>query len=323
MWQFEQVGALFQLAEQGRVDADGLHRANTHGPLSPSAAEWRWVLDRVLGIGGALLLAAGLIFFFAYNWDDLHRFAKLGIAIGAFTACVGAALVLAHSNRGIGYQAALLSANLSTGALLALIGQTYQTGADMWQLFAAWAALMTPLVLLARSQASWALWLVVINTALGLALSRSMWFPLFGILSESASLLAIAGTNAVALLLFEGLGGLLFTGRQRHVHRLAALGVFGPLTIGAIGGWWNQDFQDVLVTFLLVAGACAWVYRRLRLDIAILAMTVYAAIAVGAAGLVKLLPSDAFIVWNLIAAIIIAASGWAGWWLTRLHKAHA
>lgn len=323
MWQFEQVGALFQLAELGRVDADGLRRANAHGPLCPSAAEWRQVLDRVLGIGGALLLAAGLIFFFAYNWDDLHRFAKLGIAICAFSACVGAALVLAYANRGIGYQAALLGANLSTGALLALIGQTYQTGADMWMLFAAWATLMTPLVLLARSQASWALWLVVINTALGLALSRSMWFPLLGILNESASLLAIAGTNAAALSLFECVGRLLFTGGQRHVHRLAALGVFGPLTVGAIGGWWDQDFQDVLIAFLLVAGACAWVYRRLRFDLAILALTTYAAIAVGAAGLIWLLPSNAFIAWNLIAAIIIAASGWAGWWLTRLHKEHA
>lgn len=322
MWQFEQLGVLFRLAEQGSVDANAVQHARTQGRLSPSAAEWRGMLDRVLGIGGALLIAAGVIFFFAYNWDALHRFAKLGIAITAFSACVGAALALAAKRDGIGHQAAMLGANLCVGALLALIGQTYQTGADMWMLFAAWAVLMTPLVALARSQASWALWLLVVNTALWLALSRSLWFPLFGLIDEAASLLMVAGVNLLALLLFEFAGMGLLGSDQRHVHRLAALGVFGPLTMGGIGGWWDQDYQGVLLAFLLVAGAGAWVYQRLRFDLAILALAVYAAIAVGAAGLIKLLPGGNFATWNLVAIVIIAASGWAGWWLTRLHKAH-
>ena len=44
-------------------------------------------------------------------------------------------------------KAALLAAALLTGGLLALIGQTYQTGADTFELFATWAALILPWVL--------------------------------------------------------------------------------------------------------------------------------------------------------------------------------
>src|SRR5699024_11365250 len=41
-------------------------------------------------------------------------------------------------------QLLLLIASIITGSLLALFGQVYQTGADTWQLFFAWAILITP-----------------------------------------------------------------------------------------------------------------------------------------------------------------------------------
>ena len=65
---------------------------------------------------------------------------------------------------------------MATGAVLALVGQTYQTGADVWELFAAWAALMLPFAWLSRSTASWVLWLGVANLALMRALSQSVWW---------------------------------------------------------------------------------------------------------------------------------------------------
>src|SRR3546814_15416019 len=76
------------------------------------------------------------------NWNDLGRFAKFGL--------VGLLLIVAV----IGYwrlgvdraagKASLLVASILLGALLALFGQTYQTGADTWELFANWAVLMAP-----------------------------------------------------------------------------------------------------------------------------------------------------------------------------------
>ncbi|WP_290437262.1 DUF2157 domain-containing protein [Aeromonas caviae] len=57
--------------------------------------------------------------------------------------------------------ALLLALALNLGALLALVGQTYQTGADPWQLFATWALMLLPLAALGRSPLLWTLaWLL-------------------------------------------------------------------------------------------------------------------------------------------------------------------
>jgi hypothetical protein len=45
-----------------------------------------------------------------------------------------------------------LLALLNIGGLFAYFGQTYQTGADPWQLFSLWAALSLPLCLSVRGE---------------------------------------------------------------------------------------------------------------------------------------------------------------------------
>ena len=87
------------------------------------------------------------------------------------------------------------------GGLLALIGQTYQTGADPWQLFALWALLALPWCLGARSDMLWAPWALVAMTACVLwadAHARSAWWsPRDGALGYH--LLAWAGGAAVVV----------------------------------------------------------------------------------------------------------------------------
>ncbi|MCL1477646.1 MAG: DUF2157 domain-containing protein [Marinobacter sp.] len=63
---------------------------------------------------------------------------------------------------------ALLSTGLLLGGLLALFGQTYQTGADPWQLFFVWMLLLTPFALIGRFAPLWVLWAVLVNLALTL-----------------------------------------------------------------------------------------------------------------------------------------------------------
>jgi hypothetical protein len=138
-WSLAEIGGLLGWAESGALTSEELGRAGAQAPLAPSPAHWRHAADRLLAFAGILLLATGLVFFFAYNWDDLHRYAKLGLAWSAMAACGVAALFVQPGS--IAYRAALLGvAAVATGVLLALIGQTYQTGADLWELFAAWLA---------------------------------------------------------------------------------------------------------------------------------------------------------------------------------------
>src|SRR5690606_4636049 len=131
--------------------------------------------------------------------------------------CAGA---LAARPLGVAWRAALFGACVATGAVLALVGQTYQTGADVWQLFAAWAALMLPFAWLSRSSASWMLWLGVANLALMRALSQSVWWGFFDTLSNAQTLLAIAAFNLIVLLVFEGFAPRLIAQPARWLHRL-------------------------------------------------------------------------------------------------------
>ena len=119
----------------------------------------------------ALLLACGLIFWVAANWQDQSRMFKLGLIEGALALSVLAACLWPR-----GRVAALLCATLVLGGLLAFVGQTYQTGADAWQLFAAWAALSLVWVGMMRSDMLWSLWVVI--AALGIAMWSGRLDPL-------------------------------------------------------------------------------------------------------------------------------------------------
>ena len=145
--------------------------------VSPGApgvlvARMRWALLLV----AALLLASGLIFWVAANWQDQSRMFKLGLIEGALVLSVLAACLWPR-----GRVAALLCATLVLGGLLAFVGQTYQTGADAWQLFAAWAALALVWVALARSDVLWTLWVLIAATGIVMWSGRlDLWDVLLG-----------------------------------------------------------------------------------------------------------------------------------------------
>ncbi len=320
-WTPEQRALLLRLAESGEIGHAQLARASAQGALRPTPAEWRTLLDRVFAFGGALLLSAAAVFFLAYNWEAMHRFARLALVVGVLAACCAGALCARPL--GTGWRAALFGACVATGAVLALVGQTYQTGADVWELFAAWAALMLPFAWLSRSTASWVLWLGVANLALIRALSQSVWWGFFDTLSNARALLVIAAFNLIVLLVFEAFGRWLIVRPTRWLHRLAALGVLAPLCAGAVLGWWESEFRVVAASFSVVAGLAAAIYHRVRRDLPILALAVYGGIAVLAAGLVKLLRIESFLSMNLVGLFIIAASAGAGVWLAGLHRQSA
>ncbi len=61
---------------------------------------------------------------------------------------------------------ALFAAAVLVGPLLGVYGQTYQTGADPWGLFAFWALLILPWVVVAHFTALWILTIALLDTAL-------------------------------------------------------------------------------------------------------------------------------------------------------------
>lgn len=313
---------LLHWTEQGLLSPAQLRQALAPEHPRPNGRHWRMALDRLLAAGGSLMLALGVIFFFAFNWDELHRLHKLGLAVGALTGF--AALSCAARRASVLYRAAAFGAALTTGGLLALVGQIYQTGADIWQLFAVWAGLMLPWVLISRTAACWALFWLVGNLALGRYFVFEHNWP-FG----AAGLMAVALGNLVLLLIFELLKHNLIPG-GRSLPRLAAFGALSALSLGGVISWWQPEhhpqpgYSALLVMLGLVYLSGIPAYLNWRRDALILALLLYSLIGVAAAALASLmhrvLGVDGFALFNLLGLFVLLASAGVSIWLHRLHR---
>ncbi len=113
--------SILHWAQQGSLAPGGVEQAMREAGELPGRSDWRRFIDRLLLWGGAVLLAVGVIFFFAYNWNELGRVARLGLAELLVAVAVTGSAVLG-TDRPAG-KASLFAAALLTGAMLALFGQ--------------------------------------------------------------------------------------------------------------------------------------------------------------------------------------------------------
>ena len=156
-----------QLLQQDILPLKNAEAAATHLEVYPSKRTWLDFFNKALLIIGAVALVLSLVFFIAYNWQNLGKIGKFALVEGALAITIALYVSLSFRRQfQLFRQLLLLIASIITGSLLALFGQIYQTGADTWQLFFAWAILITPWVVIARFPALWLLWLGLINAFL-------------------------------------------------------------------------------------------------------------------------------------------------------------
>jgi hypothetical protein len=62
------------LAQRGLLNLAGLERALELAGYFPTLEMWRKFLDYALLALGTAFTISGLIFFFAFNWAQMHRF---------------------------------------------------------------------------------------------------------------------------------------------------------------------------------------------------------------------------------------------------------
>ncbi|HEX4985276.1 MAG TPA: DUF2157 domain-containing protein [Burkholderiales bacterium] len=308
---------LIDWAQAGRLEPGSLERAFEAAGAFPDGAAWLRFLDRLLLWLGALLIAAGVIFFFAYNWNDLGRYAKFGLVELLVVAAL--AVIWRLGLETLAGKVTLLAAALFVGALLALVGQTYQTGADTHELFSAWAVLILPWVLVGRFSALWIVWLGLLNAAV--TFYYVVFGGLFGVLFAPDRLMwVLFGLNVVALLAWEGLA----SGRadDRWAIRIlatasggiaTALAMFAIVDFRHAGGW------GLVAWLAYIAGAYA-LYRRTRPDLYVLAGGVLSIIVVVTTWLTRALLThgEAAGAFLLIGMLVIGMSAAGGWWLRRI-----
>ena len=155
--------ALYELAAEHKLDARAMQRLeHLAGLQDPPDGLGVW-LPRGVAVLAAVLAGLGLIFWVAANWETLGRVGQFALLQGVILVMCAGALWRAGARAPLG-----LLALLAIGGLFACFGQTYQTGADPWQLFALWAALALPLCLGARSDVLWAPWALVAMSGVAL-----------------------------------------------------------------------------------------------------------------------------------------------------------
>lgn len=148
-------GWLEAMLGKGLIGAETYQAAFSHFKLRPGLEEWRVFAERLYWALGSLLLAAAAIFFVAWNWGGMSHFVRFALLEFVLVCAAAWAWLRWEKPAAWDARAALCGAALLIGALLALYGQTYQTGADAWELFRAWGLTLAPLALVGRSTVLW------------------------------------------------------------------------------------------------------------------------------------------------------------------------
>lgn len=306
-------------AKEGRLAAGSVERAMREAGELPDRSDWRGFIDRLLLWGGAVLLAVGVLFFFAYNWSELGRVARLGLAeLLLFFAIAWCGWFGTERPAG---KALLFVSAILTGVLLALFGQTYQTGADTFELFLTWAVVILPWTIVGRLPALWILLIVLVNTAVTFYFRA---FPgLFGLLfSTEKQLWLLFGVNTAALALWELFSRSIEWLRERWAPRLlgfASGSLITALAISAIFGHRDEFVPATVSVYPLWIAAIYAFYRNVILDLFLLAGGVLSIVIVVASLLGKAMEHSmsggAFL---FIGLVVIGLSALGGMWLKTL-----
>ncbi len=301
--------------DAGRVAPEDQLRALRVAGQIPAAAAWRGFLGQ-LGLWlGTIALATSVIFFFAFNWDELPRMAKFGLVEGAILASLGLCWWTGVDSL-IG-KAVLLLLTLLTGALLALTGQVYQTGADTFELFGWWAVLILPWVVIGRFSPLWLFWLALLNLTVMLHVRLSR--------DEELLIWLLFGLNTLALVAWEA-------ARRYGIPWLQD--AWAPRLVAVASGWWatmlgvwgvSGGISDARLAGLGMLAYLAWIgalyfwYRRMRLDPFMLAGGLLSLIVVVVAFLIdKMLDNAESAGFLTIAIVVIGMSAGGAIWLKRI-----
>ena len=217
---------------------------NTNALPEPSALP-TW-LPRGVAVLAAALGGLGVVMWIAANWASMGRVGHFALLQG-LVLVMGVGAALKPAARGpLG-----LLAMLGMGALFAYFGQTYQTGADPWQLFALWAVLALPLCWGARSDVLWAPWALVAVTAISLwthTYSGHRW----GVEQGQLSVHLVAWSACLGLAAVLSPACTRWTGAGVWSFRTAVTLAVMAITLTAIGGLFHKPVQPQYLLGLLI-----------------------------------------------------------------------
>jgi uncharacterized membrane protein len=152
---------IYIISRHSNLTEQGIDRALKRNVYNDKEA-WQKFLRLFFVSIGVGFMVSGVIFFFAYNWADLHKFIK--IALTEALLIITTSLVLLSKIKANIRNIILTGAAGLVGVLFAVLGQIYQTGANAYDFFLAWTVFISLWVIVSNFTPLWLLYLILINT---------------------------------------------------------------------------------------------------------------------------------------------------------------
>jgi len=312
---------LRHLAQRDLLSAEALERGLKIINHTPDREKWERFLSIVLLILGAGFTVSGIYFFFAFNWANMHRFFKLGLLEIAMVVSIG--LVVWLNLDKLSGKIALAVSGLLVGALIAVFGQVYQTGADSYQLFLTWALLITGWVLISKFTPLWFLWILLFNLALPF-----YWSQIIGEINNNL-FLSLFLLDGGAILIWEiaharGTEWL----QSRWTPRLLSLPTFAVLVIPTITLIFssarersNDPWLNLMpVIYFVISLVVLYVYSQKILDLFMLTICAFSLIVTFNIWVFDVLESLDELLLCILSGMFIGQAALVVTWLRKVSK---
>jgi uncharacterized membrane protein len=296
---------------------------NELAKLHPTQGEFLEFLRNTLVWIGAISLIMSLLFFMAFNWEGMGKFAKfLMVEVVMFASVT---LYMFLDKYKLVQEVLLMLSSITLGILLALIGQTYQTGADPWQLFALWAILMPPWAIVAGASSLWLLWILLFNLAT-LLYFQKFELSFFTIFEMKNDLLLLLFTlNAILWIVWETLAL-----KYKSFSSQLALKFLIVLSLAAISTLvivnmyeYYDDNKTEKVYFLLYGLSMSviyYVYRIKMLNVSIMALWTLSLLMVSISLFIRFLSHGFFDFLLFLLLFVAVATTLSIIWLKKLNR---
>ncbi|MEQ8673216.1 MAG: DUF2157 domain-containing protein [Aggregatilineales bacterium] len=277
------VNRLTVLADEGVLSLEAWERACAIAGHTPTVRDWRVMINRALLVVGIIFIIAGILFIGAYNATAPPPWVPL---VGLQVAIVITTIATWFFGiEGLVGKMAMLVGSMLVGALLAVIGQEYQTGANAYEVFLIWAVLISGWVVYTRWGPLLLVWWVLMNLGL-----TAYWSQEWG-WSNEPILLALIVLNAVGLAIWE-------YGNQREVEwlearwipRLMALVTMGMevyfMLLFMFSGYVEGVLYAALPTYGILLALLLYGYTHVERDLFMLALGGLSVVIITTAGIV-------------------------------------
>lgn len=258
---------LIRLIEEKAIPPNKISKAIDLASIKPTPNAWFTFMNHLLLWVGSAALGLSCIFFIAHNWSDIGRFAKFALVEGALIFTIIVYIKIPPNTSAS--NASLIVATLLLGALMALFGQTYQTGADPWQLFFNWALFITPWALIARFTSIWIIWLVLLNLSIILYcdVNQNPLSLLFNSKIDVVWLFFLF--NTLSFVGWYLLSSTCIWMQKVWAIRMIALAAGFSITFLSLSAIFDENIMNSLALpmWAVFFATIYWVYRRLTIDL--------------------------------------------------------